>query len=104
MAIPIRTARVRITSIIQDQDMRGVHKLRRRHKNLKAGSCFIAFNRSQTMARIIDWKGGVHTYYCEGGHIFDMDSLAVLVKAAFYIELTPGATAEVQATQLWEAA
>ena len=104
MSTPIKTARVKVMKIVQDQDMRGVHKFRNKYKRLDPGSCIIGFNRAQTMARIIDWKGGVHTYYCEKGHIFDLDTLQVMVRSAFYVDLQPGATAVVQAERLWEAA
>lgn len=104
MTTPIKTARVQVSKLTLNQDMRGIHKLREKHKHLTNGSCLIAFNTAQTIARIIDWKGGVHTYYCEDGHIFDLDTLSILVKQAFFIELVPGIMAGDRAAQMWEAA
>ena len=60
----------------------------------------IAFNKRQTIGRIIDWEGGVHTYYAEKGEMFDLDSLRELVKAAFYVDLTPGTNAKRAAKDL----
>ena len=104
MSTPIKTSRVKVYKLILNQDMGGIHKLRSKHRQLPQGSCLIAFNNSQTMARIIDWRGGVHTYYANEREIFDLDTLTVLVKAVFYIELTPGKIAESQVGEMWEAA
>jgi hypothetical protein len=91
---------VRITKIIENQDMRGVHKLRKRMRTLKKGECLVAFNKSKNIARIIDHLGGVHTYYTEQGVVFNMDSLRDLVYDSFYIDITVGATVRKKAQHL----
>lgn len=105
-ARPIRSAKVRIDDIVEKWDMRGVHKLRERValRKLKQGSCIVAFNKAQSIARIVDWKGGVHTFYCEKNEFFDLTSLKAFVKAAFYVEIEPGANAKRQAKELYEVA
>jgi hypothetical protein len=106
MTTPIKTARVKVVHIIRDWNMCSVHKLRlhKKSKALKTGSCVVAFNKSQTIGRIVDWKGGVHTYYAETGRMFDLDTLGDMVLDSFYVNLYPGVTAKHQASQLWEAA
>ncbi len=83
--------------------MRGVHKLRkhRKAKKLKSGDCIVAFNKASTMARIIDWKGGVHTYYAEPRQVFDLDALKRLVGSGFGVVLEPGITVRRQAEELF---
>lgn len=105
MSAPIRSVPIKVVDIIGEWDMRKMHPLRfhRKTKNLRQGSCVIAFNRKQSMARIIDWAGGVHTYYAEKGEIFDMESLRELVNKAFYVDLKPGVKATHRASDLWAA-
>jgi len=93
---------VRITKIIENQDMRGIHKLRSR--KVKKGECLIAFNNNRTIGRIIDCAGGVHTYYTEPGLTFDLDSLRDMVYDAFYIDIHVGAIMKKKARHLRRAA
>jgi len=106
MAQPIRTSRVRVTDVIDGWDMRGVHILRehRKMRNLSTGSCVVAFNKEQNIARIIDWQGGVHTYYADDNEFFDMESLRELSKTSYYVDLVPGEVAARKAQDLWQIA
>lgn len=105
-ARPINSARVRVSDIVDKWDMRAVHKLRdhSKAKKLSQGACLIAFNKAWTIGRIIDWKGGVHTYYAPKGEVFDLVSIRELVRIAFYVELEPGANAKRRAEELQIAA
>lgn len=96
MSSPIKSVPVKIEDIITGWDMRKVHALRTHKltKRLRQGSCIVAFNNKQSMARIIDWAGGVHSYYAAQGEVFDLDSLRELVNAAFYVDLRPGVVAK----------
>lgn len=99
-------AKIRVAEIIEKWDMRSVHKLRNHNKSksLNALSCVVAFNKAQSIARIIDWKGGVHTYYAAKDQVFDLVTLRELVKVAFYVDLEPGANAKRRASELMIAA
>jgi hypothetical protein len=82
---------IRITRIIENQDMRKIHKLRLREmKKLKKGTCSVSFNKSKTIARIIDHLGGIHTFYADPQEIFNLDALKAWVMDAFFIEITAG--------------
>jgi hypothetical protein len=97
---------LRITKIIEKWDMRGVHKLRKlgKTKKLRRGQCLIAFNKAQTIGRIIDNVGGVHTYYTTGSKVFDIDELSNLVDESFWVSLKIGKTTKKQASHLKRAA
>lgn len=96
---------IKIIRIIENYDMRKIHKLRKREmKKLKAGTCSVAFNKSRNIARIIDHFGGIHTFYADLGEVFDMETLRDWVYDAFYIELNVGQTVRKKASELKRAA
>ena len=82
---------VKITRIVLNWDMRQRHKIRtgRAARSLKKGEVLVAFNRAQTMARIIDCVGAVHDYYCSDGR-FDVNGLRKMVKDGIFLELRVG--------------
>ena len=98
----IRPTKVRITSIVESWSMNKIHALREdsRAIALKRGEALVAFNRKNTIARVIDCIGGVHTYYAEPKTIFDMQTLSDMVERGFWIELTVGAKARKTAKRL----
>jgi len=106
MASPIRTARIHVSHIIESMDMRYIHTVRDSNKvrNLSPGSCVLALNKSQRIARFIDYLGGVHTYYAEeDGPPFDLPAIRSLVKDALYVDLTPDTQANKKVKKLWAA-
>ncbi len=101
-----RPTALRIDVIVERWDMRGVHKLRkdRRALALKSGTCLVAFNKALTIGRIIDYAGGIHTYYAEPKEIFDTTSLSELLQDGFFIDLRLGQKTQQQASRLERAA
>ncbi|MGB5812043.1 MAG: hypothetical protein WBG86_16020 [Polyangiales bacterium] len=98
--------KLRVTKIVEEWNMNCVHKLRedKGSRTLKKGDCLVAFNKKQTIGRIIDFAGGVHTYYARKKEVFDIQSLSALVETGFYIELSVGAKTRQQASELKRAA
>lgn len=73
---------LRITKVVTDVDMRGVHKLRKQWHGLKtAKEACLLLNRSRTIARVIDYAKGVHTFYAEKGRVFDEKAIAEAIRA-----------------------
>ena len=93
---------LRIVSIIENWDMRGVHKLRtgREATALSRGQCLVAFNKAMTIGRIVDVAGGIHTYYTEPKEIFDIDSLSARVTRGFWVALRVGKATQQAARKL----
>ncbi len=82
--------RIRVVHIENGWDMRRKHDLREglHAQRLKPGQCLVAFNVAQTMARVIDSEWGVHDYYEDRG--FNLERLAEMIKAGFYVDLDIG--------------
>lgn len=74
--------RVQVVSIETDWDMHLKTSLRESYKaaHLKHGQCLVAFNGFRTMARVIDYEGGVHDYYTPRNNPFDIDALAIRMR------------------------
>ena len=81
--------KLRIVGIILEWNMNSIHSLRKRAEQypLARNQCLIAFNRKQTIARIIDCMGGVHTYYSEKNQAFDVEELNNLVHDSFHVSI-----------------
>ena len=69
-----------VTKVINNTDMRGVHKLRAKVR-CRPGEAWLFFNKAFTMARLVDSVHGVHTYYAPKGQLFDFHAVATAVAA-----------------------
>lgn len=85
---------MRVVHIIDDWDMRMVHRLRSHPKarSLQKGECLMAFNRAITIARIVDCNGGVLQIWSRPGRQFDYDECLLLVKSGWDVDLRKGAS------------
>src|SRR3990172_13173487 len=69
---------VRVTKLVPNTDMRGVHKLRAK-VSCNSQEAWLFLNRKLTIARLIDSVGGVHTYYAPKDKQFDHQRLYGMV-------------------------
>ena len=69
---------VKVTKLVPDTDMRGVHKLRAK-VSCNHQEAWLFLNRKLTIARLIDSVGGVHTYYAPKDKQFDHQRLYSMV-------------------------
>ena len=96
--------KVKVTKIKIDWDMRLTHPLKdcREATSLKRGECLMAFNARQTMIRLIDCVGGVHTWYKKAGDgVFDIKRIAVLMNDGLLVELQVGRAPAERARKLF---
>lgn len=82
MAVPVQTqnAPYELTVVHVEEDpvdMRMLHEFREsdRAKKLSPGECIVGFNYNGSMARIVDYELGVHTYYADEGEKFSPELL-----------------------------
>ena len=68
-------SRIYVVKLVENWDMRGVHGLRlgRAAQALKPRTCIVAFNKRETIAMIVDSRGGVYHVYEPDG--FDLEDL-----------------------------
>lgn len=86
---------LRIDKIFTAWDMRARWELRnhRSAQKLQRGHCIVAFNRSETIARIITKsrpEGAEHNYYAPVGSKFDLDLLSDMMEHGIGVELKNG--------------
>jgi len=89
-------ARCKVVGVIEGQDMRRKLELleSRQVRMLKRGQCIVALNSLWTMARIVDWQGGLHEYRAPAGEYFDLISIRELIYSGLSVSLDLGRFAE----------
>lgn len=79
-----------VAAVKSDHNMTYRHELRSspQAQRLKPGQCFVAFNSLLTIARIIDFMGGIHDYYAPDGEQFDTQMLSNMMQKGIGVEFT----------------
>jgi len=76
-----------VVKLVEKWDMRAIHSLRlgRAAQALKPGTCIVAFNKRETIAMIVDSRGGVYHAYEPDG--FDLTALTEEIKLGLAVVL-----------------
>ncbi len=80
---------VMVKRIVTDWDCRRIRALQAigERNRLKPREVVLAFNRSLTMARLVDASGSILTVYSDDGNVFDVDTLLAAQEETFGITL-----------------
>jgi len=82
----------RMVHLIENQDMRTKHDLLqgKKARSLKRGQCLVALNSAQTIARVVDYVGGLHEYHAVEGERFSLARITDLMRQGIGLELAVG--------------
>lgn len=82
----------RMVHLIEGCDMRSKLELlqSRKAKALKRGQCIVAINGAQTIARVVDYVGGLHEYRAREGEQFSLGAITDLMRQGIGLELNIG--------------
>ena len=99
------SATIRIKRVLADVDMRAYRVLRSKAiMYLTPREGWLLFNKANTIARLLDSQGGVHTYYSPKGEVFDTTLLEGMVGKGLAITLSGHTTSSTKAPRTWQRA
>lgn len=87
-----------IVHVEENCDMRCKYDLvSRAEKRLKKNQCYVAINSARNMARVIDYKLGIHELHCwEQGETFDLAGVIRMMMDGMGIDLHVGRSESVR--------
>lgn len=80
---------VTVVDVRAEHDMRWKHHLRGSLpvRRLKPGQVIVCINRAETMARVVDHRGGVHDYWTDDDAPFDVDAISEYMRQGIGVTL-----------------